>query len=94
MNRRVLTAGVAFAVAGALTGCGRAELDATPDGTMTPSDVATPAAPSTESQPPTDTSVPADHGLTTTSPTGDPSSSFWTDEKLQQVRPEDMPTER
>jgi len=46
-------------------------------------------------QPPAVTPSPTsgDWSLSTTGPTGAPSSSYWTEEKLQSVQPEDMPTE-
>ena len=34
-----------------------------------------------------------DSSLSTTAPTGAPSSSYWTEEKLQSVQLEDMPSE-
>lgn len=77
-----------------VAGCGQGGNEAAPTVPPTPSNVATPAAPGGAA------SVPAPEGPastgsaeTTTSPAGDPSSPFWTDEKLQQVQPEDMPTE-
>lgn len=89
----------AFAVAAtALTlmvaGCGQCEDEAAPTVSPYPSNIATPAAPG--AAPPVPASeAPAATGSaeTATSPTGEPSSTFWTDEKMQQVQPENMPTE-
>lgn len=44
--------------------------------------------PASTSQPTTD-----DSSLSTTGPAGEPTSSYWTDEKLQSAQPEKMPTE-
>lgn len=46
-------------------------------------------------QTPASTSRPTsdNSSLSTTGPTGEPTSSYWTDEKLQCAQPEKMPTE-
>jgi hypothetical protein len=86
----VATAGVTLLVAA----CGQSENEAAPTVAPTPSNVATPAAPGDAPSTPAPEAPNASDGAeTTTSPTGEPSSSFWTDEKLQQVQPENMPTE-
>jgi hypothetical protein len=43
---------------------------------------------------PAENSSPAsdDSSQSTTGPTGDPNSTYWTDERLQSAQPEQMPT--
>ncbi len=96
MNRWVRAASAAVVVGAAgllVAGCGQAKDAAEPAASTTPTNIATPAAPGGEATPTTPAPTSSSDADTSVSPTGDPSPSFWTDDKIQQVEPEDMPTE-